>query len=320
LVENFQLVNDRILAQSHGYIKGYRLLKESKEDQLLRVKVEASVAVGPLKDDLSALKMLIARKHKPRLMVLIEERNLGAQDQVRPWSDLSQVEGVLMQKFVEKGFYFVDQEAVKRNISRDRALLLIEGDERKAKAVAMEYRAEVMILGKATVRSAPLKDLKALNLSGMKSCQAQVTARAFRVDTGESLASLSESAAAVHLDEMVAGSEALKKAGEKLSSLLIEQITERWSKETGGTAVVQLVISGISFRDLPKFKEILGRQIKGVKGVHQRSFQDNLARLDVDYAGDAQNLADELSLRDFGSLRVEVVGYSPNKIDLKVIP
>lgn len=125
LVENFQLVSDRILAQSHGYIKGYRILKESREDQLLRVKVEASVAVGHLKDDLSALRMLLSRIHKPRMMVLIEERNLGTQDQLRQWSDLSQVESVLMQKFLEKGFYFVDQAAVRRNISRDQALLLI---------------------------------------------------------------------------------------------------------------------------------------------------------------------------------------------------
>jgi hypothetical protein len=319
LVENFQLVSDRIYAQSHGYIKGYRIVKEEKADSLFRVRVEASVAAGHLKDDLSALRILLTRVHKPRMMVLLEERNLGAHDPIQPWSDLSQVESVIVQKFLEKGFHFVDEAQVKRNISRDQVLLLIEGDERGAKALASEYGAEVIILGKAAARSTPLKELKALNLSGMKSYQAQVTIKAFRVDTGETLANATESAAAVHIDEMTAGNEALKKVGEKVAPLLIDQIIQHWGKEVGGTALIQLLISGLTFRELTKFKEILKGEIRGVKDLHQRSFEANVARIDVDLVGDAQNLADELSLRDFGTFRVEIIGFASRKIDLRVI-
>jgi hypothetical protein len=319
LVENFQLVSDRIYSQSRGYIKGYRITEEEKADPLFRVRVEASVATGYLKDDLSALRILLMRVHKPRMMILIEERNLGAHDRVQPWSDLSQVESVVIQKFLEKGFHFVDEGQVKRNISRDQAQLLIEGDEKGAKALATEYGAEVIILGKAAARPTSLKELKALNLSGMKSCQAQVMIKAFRADTGETLASATESAAAVHIDEMTAGNEALKKAGEKLAPLLIDQITQHWGKEVGGTTLVQLLISGLTFRELTKFKEIIKGEIRGVKDLHQRSFEANVARIDVDLAGDVQNLADELSLRDFGTFRVEVIGFAPHKIDLRVV-
>jgi len=319
LVENFQLVSDRIYSQSRGYIKGYRITEEEKADPLFRVRVEASVATGYLKDDLSALRILLMRVHKPRMMILIEERNLGAHDRVQPWSDLSQVESVVIQKFLEKGFHFVDEGQVKRNISRDQAQLLIEGDEKGAKALATEYGAEVIILGKAAARPTSLKELKALNLSGMKSCQAQVMIKAFRADTGETLASATESAAAVHIDEMTAGNEALKKAGEKLAPLLIDQITQHWGKEVGGTTLVQLLISGLTFRELTKFKEIIKGEIRGIKDLHQRSFEANVARIDVDLAGDVQNLADELSLRDFGTFRVEVIGFAPHKIDLRVV-
>jgi len=319
LVENFQLVSDRIYSQAHGYIKGYRIVKEQRDDQLMRVRVEASVATGPLQDDLSALRILLTRVHKPRLMVLIEEKNLGADDQLQHWSDLSQVESVLTQKFLEKGFTFVDQAAVKRNVSRDQALLLIEGNEKGAKALASEFGAEVILLGKAAARPTLVKDLKALDLSGMKSAQAQVTVKAIRADTGETLASLSDSAAAVYIDELTAGNEALKKAGEKVASLLIEQITQQWGKEVGGTTLVQLVVSGLSFRELAKFKQILKEQVRGVKGIHQRSFQANVARIDVDLSGDVQNLADELSLKEFGAFRVEIIGFSSHKIDLRAV-
>ena len=319
LVENFQLVSDRIYSQAHGYIKGYRIVKEQRDDQLMRVRVEASVATGPLQDDLSALRILLTRVHKPRLMVLIEEKNLGADDQLQHWSELSQVESVLTQKFLEKGFTFVDQATVKRTVSRDQALLLIEGNEKGAKALASEFGAEVILLGKAAARPTPVKALKALDLSGMKSAQAQVTVKAIRADTGETLASLSDSAAAVYIDELTAGNEALKKAGEKVASLLIEQITQQWGKEVGGTTLVQLVISGLSFRELAKFKQILKEQVRGVKGIHQRSFQANVARIDMDLSGDVQNLADELSLKEFGAFRVEIIGFSSHKIDLRAV-
>ncbi|HEX9920857.1 MAG TPA: hypothetical protein VGB21_05105, partial [Candidatus Methylomirabilis sp.] len=138
-------------------------------------------------------------------------------------------------------------------------------------------------------------------------------------DTGETLASLSNSAAAVHIDELTAGSEALKRAGEKVASLLIKQITQQWGKEVGGTTLVQLVISGLSFRELAKFKQILKEQVRGVKGIHQRSFQANVARIDVDLSGDVQNLADEVSLKEFGAFRVEIIGFSPHKIDLRAV-
>lgn len=262
----------------------------------------------------------MVRKHRPRLMVLIDEIILGAYGQVRPWSDLSQVEMVLIQKMTEKGFHFVDQASVRRNIDRDRALLLIEGNTEGARAVASEHRAELLILGTATARATPVKDLRPLDRSGMRSCQAQVIARAFRPDTGQTLASVSESAAAVHIDEMVAATEALKKAGEKVATALIQQITENLIGETKGTAVIELVISGLHFRDLSLLKDVLGREVKGVKGVHQRSYQAQVARIDIDYAGDPQVLADELSLRDFRGLRLEVVGFSAQRIDLRVVP
>jgi hypothetical protein len=320
LVENFQLVSDRIYSQSHGYIKRYRILKEEEADQVLRVRVEAAVATGHLKDDLSALHLLIARVHKPRMMILIEETVSGASRQVLPSSDPSQVENILARRFMDKGFYLVDRAQVRKKLNRDQVSSLIEEDEKGARALGSGYGAEVIILGKAGARPLPIKDLKALNLSGMKSCQAQVTVKAFRADTGEMLASASETAAAVHIDETAAESEALKNAGEKLAPLLIDQITAQWGRETGGTALVQLLISGLTFREFAKFKEILKSEIRGVNGIHQRSFEGKVARIDVDFVGDVQNLADDLAVKDFGTFRVEIIGFSPHKIDLKVAP
>ena len=74
LVENSQLVSDRAYSQSRAYMKGYHITKEEKADPLFRVGVEASVATGHLKDDLSALRIVLTRVHEPRMTILLEER------------------------------------------------------------------------------------------------------------------------------------------------------------------------------------------------------------------------------------------------------
>lgn len=75
LVENSQLVSDRAYSQSRAYMKRYLIIKEEeKADPLSRVGVEASVATGHLKDDLSALRIVLTRVHEPRMTILLEER------------------------------------------------------------------------------------------------------------------------------------------------------------------------------------------------------------------------------------------------------
>ena len=48
LVENFQMVEDRILTRSHGYVSNYQILKESQPPGAYQVKVSAVVKLSNL--------------------------------------------------------------------------------------------------------------------------------------------------------------------------------------------------------------------------------------------------------------------------------
>src|SRR5512142_1166090 len=45
-VENFQLISDRILSQTKGYITRYNVSNESVDSGLLRVRINAEVSLG----------------------------------------------------------------------------------------------------------------------------------------------------------------------------------------------------------------------------------------------------------------------------------
>ena len=191
----------------------------------------------------------------------------------------------------------------------------LEGNDQAAAALSQQCGAEIIILGDAIAsKSSPMP-----SLGNMKSIQANISARAIKADTGGILATGNEHAAAVHIDEITAGTEAFKKASSKIAKSFIEQIIAQWSTEVSGTNIVELVISNVDYNKLKKFKTFLQNNVRGVQAIHQRSFTAGVAKLDVETKSDAQSLADEVSIKNFGSYRISITGFTPNKLTLKFI-
>jgi len=316
LVDKYQLISDEIYTKSQGYIKKYSVISERPDlnQGILKVTIQADVSIGDIKNDLNAIGLLLERKNKPRMMVIIDEKIGSAESGYSP--NLSESETVIIQKFTEKGFNFVDQATVKKNIKRNMALQAIAGDDSAAAAIGLEYGAEAVIIGNAVAKLAG----KGIAGTEMKSIHASVTARAVKADTGEILATASEKGATAHLDETVGGALAIKKASEKIASNLIDQIITKWSGEVGGQTTVQLVITGIDFVSLNKFKTIIQSQVRGVLKLNQRSFTAGVAVIDIETRTNAQSMAEELAMKNFETFKVEIIGLSANKIDMRVIP
>ena len=316
LVDKYQLISDEIYTKSQGYIKKYAIISERPDinQGILRINIQADVSIGDIRNDLNAIGLLIERKGKPRMMVIIDEKIGSAESGYS--TNLSESETVIIQKFTEKGFNFVDEATVKKNMKRNMALQAIGGDDNAAASIGLEYGAEVVIIGSAVAKLAG----KGIAGTEMKSIHASITVRAVRAATGEIISSASEKGATAHLDETAGGALAIKKAGEKLASSLIDQIIAKWSGEVGGQTTVQLTVSGIDFVSLNKFKTIIQSQVRGVLKLNQRSFTAGVAVIDVETKTNAQSMAEELAMKNFETFKVEIIGLSANKIDVKVIP
>ncbi len=318
-VENYQLISDKILSQIKGYITRYNVTGEGQESGLLRVRITADVSMGRLNDDLSAIGILMSQMHKPRTMIMIAEQNVGRD--VNAWwtgaqaeTDLGAVEHAFMEKFTERGFEFIDHEVASREIKVTAPYRVPDLSAAQAKTLGSQADAEVVIIGKALAKS--YGDVG----GGMKSVQADLTAKAVRTDTGQVIAASSVHAAAVHITEISAGTEALKKAANLAADDMMTKILAAYSKEAGGTRPVAITVTGLSKTQFVKFKDVLRNQVRGIKDLHERSFTGTTAKISVDSKTSAQALSDELVLRDFGTFAVEVVGSTANSLELRVAP
>ena len=316
MAENYRVIHDKILAQTTGYIERYKILTEVQEGELYRIKVQAEVGKDNLTNDLRALGLLHVLKEKPKVMVIIDEK-VGGLYGTTGWEEAGQAESTIMEKLLNAGFNVVDSQTVRTNITRDKALRLLEGDPEAAAAAGLQHGAQVVITGKSFSKNAGGK----LYGTQMQSIQATVQARVIRTDDAKVIASRNETGRKAHIDELQGGALAIKEASEKLSDVLIADILSQWKKEVyGRSQEIQVIVTGIvSYKQLSTIKNFLEKEMQGVKTVYQRSFTSGVAELMVDYGGKSSNIADELASRKFTGFRLEPTNVTPNRIDIKVI-
>ena len=316
-VENYQLISDKILSQTKGYISRYNVTGETQEGPLLRVRITADVSLGKLNDDLSTIGILLGQMHKPRTMIMIAEQNIG--NEWNAWwygeqTDIGVVENTFMDVFTQKGFEFIDHATAAKEIRVSAAYKTQDLTVEQAKTLGNQANAEVVIVGKA------LAKLYGDIGGGMKSVQADLSAKAVRTDTGQVLATATTHGAAVHITDTTAGIEALKKASNQAAEQMVEKILTVYSREAGGTRPISITITGLNKTQFVKFKDVLKNQVRGIKDLHERNFNGTTALVSVDSKVSAQTLSDDLLLRDFGTFTVEVVSSTPNTLELKITP
>ncbi|HEX9974724.1 MAG TPA: hypothetical protein VGD14_21855, partial [bacterium] len=180
LVQNNMVVEDNILSWSNGYVRSYRVIQEGSPDLAnYEVTIEAIVELANLKNDWESVQNLIQRMGNPRIMFMVEEQNIGESTNRFDYLsvDMNITETTLLDKFISNGFECVDPATVRQNIEQDQAMAVLQGNTQMAAALAKNLGAEVVITGKAVAKVAT-----GINLGGMKSCQANITARVIKAD------------------------------------------------------------------------------------------------------------------------------------------
>jgi hypothetical protein len=316
IVQNYQVINDSIYAQTKGFVRSYQIVSEKQDGPLYRVSVAATVAVGDVKEDLQALGLLIQRMRRPRVMVMIPEENIHDSGWWWHWAaNIGTVETAVIKALKAREFTVMDAVTVRKSIDKDAALRAIEGDAAAAARVAQQTGAEVLVTGHAV--SEPAGSIAG---SSLHSYQASVTARAVKADTGEIVATAAGSGKAAHLNATAGGTEALRQAGGMIADDLIRQITAQWAKEASGTRMLALSVSGMDKDLVDDLASALKSSVRGVAEVFLREYASGVARLDVDFKGDAETLSKELRGLAVAGGRLEVTATTPNKLDVRFVP
>ena len=317
-VENYQVMEDRILSWTRGYVRNLRILHEGKSaDDMYEVKVLATVDQANIAKDVEAVQNLLASMGNPRVMFLIDEQNIGESAERYHYFqvDMTASETALMNKFLEKNFQVVDPGMVRQNKERDAVIAAINGDSKAAANLAATLDAEVVITGKSIAKVAT-----GVNLGGMKSCQATLTARVIDSDVGTVIATSSKTAAYPHIDEVVGGTKAIEKAANQLADELISKILDKWQSRVYSATTVKLLVTGLrNYSEAANFRGALSYAARGIKAVNQRNLTGNTAEYDVQIQGNADQLARELDGRAIASYSLSVLGATANKVTLKLV-
>lgn len=317
LVENYQVIEDNIFSKTQGYIQNYEVIKEEKRDEMLyEVTVKAAVKVSNLQDDLAGITTLMRRKNMPRMMMMIDEQNIGETPGYYTFSaDMNTAETAIMEVFMAKGFRFIDRNTIQRNMDQQKAAAILAGNTAEAASLGRAVGAEVILTGKALAKSTVVE----VYGTTQKSQQATVSVRAIRTDTGDIIATNTSQGAFPHIDDIIGGTKAIQKACTKLSDEIMDQILERWQSDVTSGGVIVLKVQGISgFAQLNKFKGALKYYVRGLVDITQREWNGAFATLEVNMKGNADDLAARLDGKNVEGIQVAVVGMSQNSVTVNL--
>ncbi len=282
VVENYQVISDRIYSKAEGYIADYKVLREKVEGDLYRVLISAKVKMGDIKDDLKAIGILVEYMGRPRIAVLLED------DDIRT---------AIEEHLVNLGFPVVDFETIAKNTQKDKLKAVFDGDEDLAKEIALRNGAEIFIMGSSKVDE---KDYR-----GRSIYEVVVRAKVVESSTGEIISSRVVKKE-VPFDETEAKLETSKEMAEKISN----DILKKWK---GGVNVVYLKVSGIRRGEINAIKSKLSDNIRGLRGINTKEIRKNYVVYEIITSSTPQEVLDEInSLKEF-----EVVRFEGSEIEVK---
>ena len=304
LVENYQVISDKILQQSKGYIQSYEVLSDQREGNIYKVIIQAVVSTGQIKNDLEAIRLIIARKSKPRLMMLFDGRD--QEDFI--------AEAGMSKYFMSKGFKLVDSDTVRKNIERDR-LASLARDPHGAAQVGQRFGAEVILLCSVETSSNPFRvgDVE------MYSNRATISAKVVNADTGAIITTGSETKRIPGIPGLIQST--TEQGAELLAGTLMNDILNQWSSELMNTVAVVLFASQFhSFDELSSFKTFLTNQVRGIKDIRLRSYAQGRAELELDFQGDTQSLANHLEGKMVSGRSIRISEISQNRLEIGFTP
>lgn len=323
VVQNSELLNDKIYSKSSGFIKTYDVLSEVFEADGCRVRLKTTVSAVRLEKSLDNVGLLSKKMDKPRIAVIMTEQNIGNDTPSATLSNSSVnagiSESVINDYFAHKGYNLVDRETLVALARRSDYVPPANGaasavGSDSALQIAASGGAEVVVIGQAVAKAGS----GLLSGTNMRASQATVSAKVVDADTAQLIASYSASCNSVHVNATAGGADALGKAAKELAENLNRQIIAKWNKKVAGTRTARLTVQGVPFSEIAKLREMLHNRINCIEETIERGYRDGILNLDVEITAKARDMADEIASADLDGYRFSVLSFSGNTVQVKM--
>jgi hypothetical protein len=305
LMVDLQVVEDRVVGQAAGFVRSYRLVQESRDDDLYRVTIEAVVDTQLLVDDLEGFgAMLRLTLGNPRVLI-VEADDGGA-------SASAGAARRLADHLVERQFVVLDpvQLGILREVRSAGTLSPAE-----IAALARTADADLVIIVEAGHETVATQEL---SRGTLHSVRADVAVRTVLAGTAQVVASRSANDTRVSTSERLAQDEAVEGALEALLEPFVLNTVgalNTTASDLGTALSLQVVVNGVTgLQNLLSIRDTLA-QTRGVATVQQRRYEDGSATYEVQGAATTEDVAvalaaglgqDRLSLDFLDAQRLEV--------------
>jgi hypothetical protein len=306
-VENYQLVYDKISSKATGYVSSYKIIEESQNAGLYRVTIRAVVRMADLQDDVSGILLMVETQGRPRIMVLIRDAHPGSEE-LTSLDMSSDLETMIIDSFVSKGFPVVDEEMVKQNLTNDQIKLILSGDNKTAAELGRKIGAEIVVAGKATATEEKKADPYSNQTRTVYSTKLNV--RTINTQTSEIL-----SATVVNQSAPFSRDAARSNTAEEASRKLVTDILKKWQKQD---IVTQIFCINADNTRLQALKSGLNTRVRALSSVVLRDFTGSAGTVEVLARTSSQEVFDVLNQPDW-TIPFNIKGFSGNRIDLEFV-
>lgn len=309
LVENNKLISSKIYDNTTGYISGYKVINIAKSGSVWYSKIEATVGVDMIQDNLQAMGILMDRKNMPIIVMLVTDETGG----------LSESFNVELEKNMsEKGFKFVSASSLnnimrKENISYED----IKGSQSydSIKKIGSAAGAQIAVIGKANASF-----FTTIQGTAMKSYRSDVAITAVNISDYTTIARAAHQVGGIGGSDKDAHSIALIKSADYISEDFINQIVKKWQSEVQNGAEYTIYVNGLDFNDSIVFEEALKHNIGGLKNIYNKGISGESSRYVVTYIGSSRDLAVDINAKAKNmGYQIIISGFDDKTITLKAV-
>jgi len=313
VVQNYQLITDKILSHSEGYIVSWKEVSKKTVDSIMEVTISAEVRAGKLSKDFDTIKSLLKAKN-PYVLVVIREK-FGKNTYTGKWENntLSQAETTVRELLLQRQVIVKDPNSAQGMLPALQKLY--NGDYSDIILIAQKTGANLIIFGDAVAENAGKIPIEG---SDMNSYQCDITLRAIEVDTGTIIATASQHFAKPHISDtsgmQIVTAEASKKAGEKI----IADCVNWWKDSLSGQGYrIEAKIAASSYDQVQAFLNMLKIMVRGIQSAELRSFDNGTASAEIRFMGPGAMLISEIHAKKVPQ-KIEVLSLSESAISIRL--
>jgi hypothetical protein len=328
LTANSQLVSDKILSRTEGYVRKYDVLDKKEEAGVMKVTLKVQVGVGQIAKDLQALRALVQQLGSRRLVILLREQTVSVQGTSENSATMATI---LTEAFSKDGWTIIDPAFAMGKLRLQPGATTLSNVE--AQEIGNLAQADYILYGTVVYRQQPPMDKGFLPEKDRHGNQllffvtGEYNLALFATDSGSQIAKVAGTFESGARDLGSSGrtgvsyertaQEITRNRGLRIVEEVRAPVAEYLRNAMmNGNRVVVRVVGLRDYAAAQGFRKVLEQTVSGVREMGDVSFSGGKATFDVLLLGTAGSMAQAVGGKTYKGKKVSVTGVTGNTIEM----